>query len=762
MCFISAVSVFSRQWRIRSLTTRRIDFLAVGLLLVLWLLFFWRLLTPIRADQASIKLGDFSGQFVTFAAYQYDRLTHGEVPLWNPYNNGGLPFIADTQAAVFYPPRLATIALSSLAGGWTYHALELEMAFHVLAFSLMMYALIRRMTTGKAGSVTGGLIGTLIASYGGFLTGYPVQQLAILEAATWLPLTMLGVHEATRAAKVRWLWLVLAGFALGLSWMAGHPQTSWFLTYLLTAYLVYRIYIAKRHWTLFVRGIVLIGLIAGGVAAVQLLPGFEYLANTARVDLTYDAKGNGFPFKDILQFVFPGQLSLFSPLYIGVTGLMIVLILPWIQRTVSGGLFWALVALAALLLSFGANAALYPALYNILPGLRFFRGQERAAFLVVNSLAILAGLIVAQLMDSKIENDLILRRLRRVLIGVIFWCGAGVALAGTGWLSDDRDSLLNTAVFSTLIAALSFFAFWNLIRKPHSRLFPALLIGLVAFDLFTINMDAIHSYDPIPPDAQISIAPPVFIEPVLDDAPFRVDGFRGLTDNYASLYKVLDMRGISPLFLDGPFQIIEPEKINPLAWELFAVRDVYTDWQALPLASEIIATGEDRYGPVNLHRLADPRPFAHLVYEAEVLDSDDFARALLRDPNFDPRQTVILNQPPSVDLPGTAPDSSSATVTHFAPERFTIDVTTEADAILTLAHPDYPGWQATIDGAPTDTLRAYGALTAIAIPVGEHEVEMIYDPLSYKIGAIVSLFTWATLGILGLTMIIGRLRDVRI
>jgi hypothetical protein len=730
------------------------------LLLLLWLLFFWRLLTPIRADQASIKLGDFSGQFVTFAAYQYDRLSHGEIPLWNPYNNGGLPFIADTQAAVFYPPRLLTISLSS--GGWTYHTLELEMAVHILAFSLMMYALIRRMTLNKNGSITGGLVSAIIASYGGFLTGYPVQQLAILEAAIWLPLAVLGILEATRTVKIRGLWLILSGFALGLSWMAGHPQTSWFLTYLLTAYLAYRITIAKRHWTVFARGILLIGLITAGVAAVQLLPGFEYLAHTARVDLTYDAKGNGFPFKDVLQFVFPGQLSLFSPLYIGIAGLMLVFVLPFIQRTVSGSAFWALVAVIALLLSFGANAALYPALYNVLPGLRFFRGQERAAFLVVNSLAILAGLIVTQLMDSQIESEVTLRRLRRALLGLIVWCGAGIALAGTGWLSDDREFLLNTAVFSTLMAALSFFLLWNLIRKPQSKLYPGLLIALLAFDLFTINMDASHSYDPIPPDEQISITPPALVEPVLDDAPFRVDGFRGLTDNYASLYKVLDMRGISPLFLDGPFQIIEPEKINPLAWELFAVRDVYTDWQALPVASEIIATGEDRYGPVNLHRLADPRPFAHLVYEAEVLSSDDFARALLRNPNFDPRRTVILDQQPAVELPDEVSASGTAEITSFAPERFTIDVNTPDNAILTLAHPDYPGWQATIDGTPTKTIRAYAALTAIAVPSGEHQIEMIYDPLSYKIGAVLSLFTWAGLGILGLILVISRLRHVRI
>ena len=87
------------------------DVLAILLLIALWLLFFWRLFTPVTADQASLKQGDFSGQFVTFAGYQYERLSHGEIPLWDPYNNGGLPFIADTQAAVFYPPRLLTIGL---------------------------------------------------------------------------------------------------------------------------------------------------------------------------------------------------------------------------------------------------------------------------------------------------------------------------------------------------------------------------------------------------------------------------------------------------------------------------------------------------------------------------------------------------------------------------------------------------------------------------------------------------------------------------
>ena len=46
----------------------RPDAVAVLVLVAIWLLFFWRLFTPIEADQASIKKGDFSGQFVAFAA----------------------------------------------------------------------------------------------------------------------------------------------------------------------------------------------------------------------------------------------------------------------------------------------------------------------------------------------------------------------------------------------------------------------------------------------------------------------------------------------------------------------------------------------------------------------------------------------------------------------------------------------------------------------------------------------------------------------
>src|SRR5581483_2905144 len=120
------------------------------------------------------------------------RLAHGEVPLGNPYNNGGHPFLADTQAAVFYPPRLLTIALLNASGGSTpqrmYDALQKEMVAHALIASLLMYALIRRLCLGNPHGVTGGLVAGITFAYGGYLTGYPQLQLAVMEAGVWLPL----------------------------------------------------------------------------------------------------------------------------------------------------------------------------------------------------------------------------------------------------------------------------------------------------------------------------------------------------------------------------------------------------------------------------------------------------------------------------------------------------------------------------------------------------------------------------------------------
>lgn len=748
----------------------RADLIAVTVLVLLWALFFWRVLTPIDADKASFTQGDFSGQFVAFGAHQYERFTSGEIPLWNPFNNSGLPFIADTQAAVFYPPRLLTIAFAYVGGGWTYYALELEAIAHVLFYTLAMFAFVRRLTD----SVWGGVVAALVGGYGGYLSGYPPLQLALLEAGVWLPLALLGVHDATHTDQTRYIPLTLTGAALGLSWLAGHPQTSWFLTYLTVAYFAYRCFVPglrQKNLARTVRrvlvGVAFFGAITVGATAVTLFPGVEYLAHTARARLDYTAKSNGFPVQDVIQFLYPGVVSLFSPLYVGVLGLMLALTalrLPP-RRTA----FWFGIVLFGLLLSFGGNTALFPALYNLLPGLRFFRGQERAAYLVAHGLAILAGVGFAGLLHTEVHRGGLL--FRRLLLGILLFTGfvfVAVMLLWFGFREPYGDEI-GVVTFSALIALAAYAVGTRLLHDaPPSDgstgasvvpLLPAAgVVIVVVFDLFSINMNAPSNYDDVPPDAQLSLTAPPLVQPVVPgDEFFRVDGFRGLTDNYGSLYGVYDARGISPLFLDGLYQLqYEPFastanfETNPTFWELNAVRYVYSGFDSLPAESTVIAEGADRFGAVFLHELADPRPFALPLYRVDVVDSDAFARALLADPRFDPRESIILHEQANVDLPAQPPTDATAEVISFAPERIDVAVTTPESAVLSLAHPHYPGWQATLDGAPVELLRAYGGFSAVEVPAGEHTLTLVYRPRWFTIGAVCSIITWALLGIVGL------------
>ncbi|HEX2620308.1 MAG TPA: YfhO family protein [Phototrophicaceae bacterium] len=732
------------------------DLTACAVLLVLWLLFFWRLFTPVMADQASLKQGDFSAQFVAFGGYQYDRFSHGEVPLWNPYNNGGLPFIADTQAAVFYPPRLLTIAVSRLSGtGWTYHALELEMTLHVLFYTLTMYILVRRMT----GDMFAGVVAALIGGYGGYLSGYPPLQLALLEAGVWLPLAVLGLYEATRQSfpgqpqPVRWLWLVVTGFALGLSWMAGHPQTSFFLTYLLIAVWALRVVMVGAGWRAFLLGVVIFGVISFGVVAVTLLPGVEYLLLTSRSDLGFDAKGNGFPFQDVIQFILPGVVSLFSPLYIGLTGLSLVMIALWRRFNdhpykLLEAVFWAGVAIFALILSFGANTVLFHVLYNIVPGMRFFRGQERAAFLIANSLAILAGMGAAYLGHDE--------RMRR---GLRLWAGGLLAvctLATLGFFAlwmvkSDTSPILSAATFSALIALVLFFLLPEASGHENWRLAVLLVIVL---ELFSVNLDAASNYDHIPPQTQLKASPLLDVLLADHDQPFRVDGLRVLGGNYGSLYELADIQGISPLFLNNIQQIVENGLPDESAWELFAVRYVWSDWDALNVPGVVLAEGEDDHEAVKLHQLTAPRPYALLMYADTIVDSDEAARKLLADPNFNLRKTVILNHDPGIDLPGTSPEGAGATVTEYGPEKLTVITNTSVPAVLSIAQVNYPGWYATVNGQSTEILRAYGGLSAVVVPSGQNTIELIFNPLTYRIGAILSLVTWSGLAILAIWLML--------
>src|SRR5260221_2280372 len=541
--------------------TRR-DWFAILTLIALCLFFFWRLYTPNAPDRLSVNQSDFSSQYYNFGVYQARRLSSGRlIPLWNPYNYGGTPFLADPQASVAYPLRWVFLALYP-GDRWPYAALEAEVMLHFLLTSLLMYALVRRIT----GRPIGGLIAAIAYTYGGYLSSFPSQQVTILESGTWLPMVLLGIHEATSGGPRRWGWYVIAGLGLGLIFLGGHPQIAMLCVYLSLAYLAYRVNTGSRSWREFVRGASLFLIIGGCLAAIMLLPTVEYQQWATRAtDLNYASKSGGYPFADVVQIVWSTIANLYAPMYVGILGLALAIIAVLLRR--SEAMFWLAGGVIALVLGFGGKTTLFQAAYTLVPGAALFRNPERTVMLWAFCVSILAGIGAAHLLDGLTDEEY--RRMQLAL-----WCLAAITilyflLVHVG-VDKSADSVQQIAAYTMIVTLLVAVALPWIAKNPTVR--QAALVGVLVFDLFSVSQGS-PIYAAASPDTVLPDAPWMAdMRSRLTADPFaRIDGTDKL-GQFGSLYALPTIRGTSPLKLAGTdtWLSLPPAKY----WDLLAVRYV--------------------------------------------------------------------------------------------------------------------------------------------------------------------------------------------
>lgn len=711
------------------------------------LLFHWRLITLKMADRQSYLPGDFPAQFWAFATFEVRQLSAGHLPLWNPYTFAGAPFWADAQSAVLYPFSLLTLALSGMAGGFSLFALELEAIFHFWLAAAFMYLFARRVTQSRGA----GLVAGVVFAFGGYLAGYPSQQLAVLEVDVWLPLILFFLDRAfLRRAPTEITFrtppnlrdLFAAGIAWGLALLAGHPQSWMLVGYTMVAYGVlvsydvqkmnFRSRIARLGW------ITMPVLFGFALAAVQLLPAVEYTRLSVRAAGVYDKMAGGFPLTDAIQLLLPGVVSQYSPLYVGGAGLLLALLAVfWVRNRFTA--FWAGWGALALLIAFGGNTFFYSPLYLSVPGFSIFRGQERWAFVVAFSLAVLAGYGASRLRCGVPDGF-------ARLAGGLALGGVGLMIAffyglnSTGWTPDSQFyTLLNRSVFLTLVLAL----FWIILRVTNNVPSQTLLLSIVAllvFDLFSVNWK--NNLYPQPPEWHTRM--PATVAAIKTDAGeqtlFRVYNEFRLYDNYGVPFQLQDIWGASPLRLARYEAFLSPPMRIERAWELLNVRYVITWRQELYAPSTIIFSEPAADGTTYVHRLDNPAPRTWLVHRVESVPPETMT-ARLTDPAFKPRAVALVERGTPINwtlAPSTDPAAESAAVTEFAPDRLSVRVNAAAGGLLVLSEMDYPGWRATVDGTPTPITRVDGVLRAVPVSAGEHTVTMVFSPLTLQLGAGIS------------------------
>ena len=74
-----------------------------------------------------------------------------------------------------------------------------------------------------------------------------------------------------------------------------------------------------------------------------------------------------------------------------------------------------------------------------------------------------------------------------------------------------------------------------------------------------------------------------------------------------------------------------------------------------------------------------------------------------------------------------------------------VETASEGGGLLVFARLFHPGWHASVDGVETPRIRVDGALTAVTVPPGRHQVDLAYRPASVRLGAAFSLLGGALL-----------------
>ena len=112
-------------------------------------------------------------------------------------------------------------------------------------------------------------------------------------------------------------------------------------------------------------------------------------------------------------------------------------------------------------------------------------------------------------------------------------------------------------------------------------------------------------------------------------------------------------------------------------------------------------------------------------------------------PDFDPRQTVLLEHAPRLPASrpgGVTPAASTARLVTYRNTTIVVEVDAERSGLLLLNDVWHPWWFADLDGRETPILKADVLFRAVAVPAGHHQVRFTFRPIQGAMRELRSLY----------------------
>lgn len=660
--------------------------------------------------------GLLSDQLLYFAPWRHfmrEEFLAGNFPLWNPFLLAGAPFAACIQAAPFHPLNAGLLWLPAVP-------FSLLSAFLKLFCAGVFTGLhLKRLGASERGAI----LGAVVFSLGGFMVawlGHPHSTTACMLPALFWALGRLSDRPGPREASL------LALFT-GLALLGGHPPT---MLHVLGASAAYGIFLSRWR-PRFLGWAALAAALGVALAAPALLPYLEYhaLSSTAGASASLGRWGTSLSPWLPLHLLMPlasGSPALGAEILAGLFGLgpesnfieraawtgLIPLgfaALAVVRRRRDGEVLFHLgLALFGLLAALGAPPL--PWLWKALPGFSAVN-PTRLVLLWTFGVAVLAGL------GAELAKERSLR-----------WLTWPAAVAAVGlywvkvWLSLDELRPAETAFAVTVIfifLAEAAAAVWVL--APRRREWAPWLAGLFCL---------IPALDVNPSAAAATYFPatPAVLELKAAAGEGRAFALgRALEPNLGMPFRIRDARGRD---------FTTPRRYEEIVTGAAGSFDFYSGAGEAPANPALLAVGAI-LTPDGVLRSPAPARRALFVPAARAGTPEEVLAAV-RAPGFDPAKLVWLDDGDAPSFPAVR---GTARITADGANSVVVETEAGGPGWLVLLDGWFPGWEATVDGAPVPVRRADYAFRAVRVPAGRSVARFDYRPASVGVGLILALLS---------------------
>jgi hypothetical protein len=371
-------------------------------------------------EQVSNPILDAVQQFYPWRKYAGESLREGVVPLWNPHELCGNPFVGNNQSAVFYPETwLHALMPTEWALGWS-------TALYFLLTGSLTYWFLRIVQLRRSAA----LLGAVAFMFNGFIIGWLCFP-SFRSVPGWLPGMLVGCEMCVRRKHMGWA--AISALCIGMQFLAGNLHISMIVLIVFAAYVAVRSAGAwlsgERKAALVAVGGALVATVVGGLlAAAQLLPALELAGMSSRAGgITYagvlkHAIAPSYLLAALMPDLFGnpvdynhwgGELGQTyrayteTAWYVGVAPLLLAPAAFW-RRPRSQTWFWAAMLLVGIALAMGTP--LYALVYYLVPGAKSLSGLGRSILISSTALAVLGALGLDVLLHRAEEDAAAVRK----------------------------------------------------------------------------------------------------------------------------------------------------------------------------------------------------------------------------------------------------------------------------------------------------------------------------------------------------------------